>query len=196
MLAPLSQIASLCQFAKLPFRLVAASRPLARPADAAIRRCPVPRRARVFGQPPGGGIGRWFGHSAFPISRSVDYSSAKSWRAYVQCNLIATGITEGHVFLRNFKEHVSVPEACGCDPSSAAPCGSDRPPDPLGGGRHRQVGDAERRQRIQYRGHHGRRRRDGAALADPLDAERVGIPGRTGLKSTEMVGRSSARGIR
>src|SRR6516164_2708411 len=43
-----------------------------------------------------GRIGRWFGHSAFPISRSVDYSSAKSWRAYVQCDLIATGITEGH----------------------------------------------------------------------------------------------------
>jgi hypothetical protein len=33
------------------FRLSLEAAPLARPADAAIRRCPVRRRARVFGQP-------------------------------------------------------------------------------------------------------------------------------------------------
>src|SRR6516162_2992182 len=39
---------------------------------------------------------RWLATRRIPISRSVDYRSAKSWRAYVQCDLIATGITEGH----------------------------------------------------------------------------------------------------
>src|SRR3954471_2933190 len=51
--------------------------------------------------------------------------------------------------------------------------GLDRPPDLLGRGRHREVGDAERGQRIDDRVDHGGRDADRAALADALDAERV-----------------------
>src|SRR3954463_8910360 len=51
--------------------------------------------------------------------------------------------------------------------------GLDRPPDLLGGGRHRDVGDAEGGQRVDDRVDHRRRDADRAALADALDAERV-----------------------
>ena len=49
----------------------------------------------------------------------------------------------------------------------------DRPPDPLGRARHPDVVDAELPQRVDDRVDHGRRRRDGAGLADALDAQRV-----------------------
>ena len=52
----------------------------------------------------------------------------------------------------------------GQDPSSAAPCGSDRPPDPLGGGRHRQVGDAER---VGQARHRAEIDRDGGQIVGP-----------------------------
>src|SRR5262245_39551542 len=51
--------------------------------------------------------------------------------------------------------------------------GLDRAPDLLGGGRHRQVGDAERGQRVDDRVDHRGRHADRAALADALDAARV-----------------------
>src|SRR5215475_1063218 len=51
--------------------------------------------------------------------------------------------------------------------------GLDRPPDLLGGGRHREVGDAERGQRVDDRVDHRGRDADRATLSDALDAERV-----------------------
>src|SRR5262249_24362004 len=48
-----------------------------------------------------------------------------------------------------------------------------RAPDAFGGGEHRHAGDAERSERVEVRVHDDRRRGDGAAFADVLDAERV-----------------------
>jgi hypothetical protein len=47
----------------------------------------------------------------------------------------------------------------------------DRPPDPLGRRRHRQVGGAQRHQRIQDRVHDGRCRGDRAPSAGPFRAQ-------------------------
>src|SRR5215813_14076754 len=49
----------------------------------------------------------------------------------------------------------------------------DRAPDPLGGGRHIDMRDAERRQRIKDRVDYRLRRGHAAGLACALDAERV-----------------------
>ena len=63
-----------------------------------------------------------------------------------------------------------VVELAGSSTSSSA---CDRFPDALGRRRHVDVGDAERRERVDDRVHHRRGRGDRARLADALDAHRV-----------------------
>ena len=68
----------------------------------------------------------------------------------------------------------------------------DGPPDPLGGGRHDDVVDAERAQRVDDGVHDRRGRGDAAGLADALDAEHVARRGGLGAAGVEVrqVGRA------
>src|ERR1700722_13499822 len=70
--------------------------------------------------------------------------------------------------------------------------GPDSPPDPLRGGGHVDVRDAEVRYRVDDRVLHRGRRTDRASLADALGAERV--IGRGGLHGDELEARDLGRG--
>ena len=67
----------------------------------------------------------------------------------------------------------------------------DRAPDPLGRGRHLDVGDAEMREGVDDRVDHGRSRRDRAGLPHALRAERV--VGRVALRAVELERRQLRR---
>src|SRR5215471_5585194 len=63
-------------------------------------------------------------------------------------------------------------------PIATASCILDRLPDPRGRQRHVEMCHPKRRQGIQYGMHDGWGRTDGAALANPLHADRIGRRGR------------------